>query len=66
MKKNENFDKTAFCDIFTISKIALRGRMLVQNYLFFTILSPQIYDLIDFNFGTLITLERLFLRFKVI
>ena len=30
----KKFGKIAFCDIFTISKIALRGRMLVQNYYF--------------------------------
>ena len=39
--------KISFCDISTIFKIALRGGMLVQNHIFFTILSPQVYDLMD-------------------
>ena len=43
LKKNE----IAFCDISTISKIALRGGMLLQNYIFLIILSPQIYYLMD-------------------
>ena len=34
-KKKLKFWKIAFFDIFTISKITLRGRMLVQNYFIF-------------------------------
>ena len=39
--------KNCICDISTIFKRALRGGMLLQNYIFFTILSPHIYDLMD-------------------
>ena len=46
-KKWKKMTKIAFCDISTISNRALRGGMLLQNYIFFTILSPQIYDLMD-------------------